>query len=237
MNSASEFERALRAQIETNFIKQMPAGFMNMRVREFCGFVAAQKLDNFSLSETPKTTTRLRSSNRQQNSVVKSSASRKLFPQSSNPNSLSNSNSNSTPSSSKYSLQPPSTPQFSHPQTPHHITIKSSVMKSTQQRTLQRRNNGAHQLLSKTPSKQSARKQQQKENFESSADPNTGIVQFQLNDGNFIDVDFSRSPKSALEQANLLGSEAIGEVKAKIETYANQFMQYLKFFKKFKPSK
>ena len=63
----------------------------------------------------------------------------------------------------------------------------------------------------------------------------TGIVQFQLQDGQVVDVDFSRSPKSALAEANLIGSEAIGEVKAKIETYANQFMQYLKFFKKFKP--
>lgn len=62
-----------------------------------------------------------------------------------------------------------------------------------------------------------------------------GIVQFQLRDGNVVDVDFSRSPRSALQSANLLGSEAIGEVKAKIETYATQFMQYLKFFKKLKP--
>ena len=64
------------------------------------------------------------------------------------------------------------------------------------------------------------------------------IVQFQLNSGKFVDVDFSLPPESALADAQLMESaDALQEVKAKIETYASHFMQYLKFFKKLQPTK
>ena len=69
-------------------------------------------------------------------------------------------------------------------------------------------------------------------------EPNDEIVQFQLQSGKVVDVDFSRSPRSALAEANLMESaDALQEVKAKIETYASHFMQYLKFFKKLQPTK
>ncbi len=64
------------------------------------------------------------------------------------------------------------------------------------------------------------------------------IVQFQLNSGKIVDVDFSKAPEAALADAQLMESaDALQEVKAKIETYASHFMQYLKFFKKLQPKK
>jgi hypothetical protein len=61
------------------------------------------------------------------------------------------------------------------------------------------------------------------------------IVQFQLNSGKIVDLDFSQSPESAL--AGMESTDALQEVKAKIEMYASHFMQYLKFFKKLEPKK
>ena len=87
----------------------------------------------------------------------------------------------------------------------------------------------------KTPSKRSSKVSRTPQVVAAPSSP--GIVQFQLDDGKIVDVDFSRSPKSAFQDANLLGSAAYGEVQTKIETYANQFVQFLKFFKKFKPGK
>ena len=142
MNSAADFERLLRAQIEDNFIKKMPAGFLAMRVSDFCGLAStgigtisrATQQQQYNDLETPKTATRRSNRRNILNgsavSTAKSTTSRKLFP-------------HSTPS--KYQVIPSSSSSTPHlPQTPHHLTIKStaSVMKTQNRRNHERKSCG-----------------------------------------------------------------------------------------------
>lgn len=206
--SAAEFEKALRSHLNTKFLNEFPPEFLKMRVGEFLQLISVQQQNRVEL-ETPRTATR-RSvrQQQQQHTGVLSSITKSV----------------------KRTLFPLRTPskKITEPATPSaqtpHLTIKPTHNTIPNTTT--------------TPSKRVKPSQTPRNQpTTSAASPSTtGIVQFQLDDGKVIDVDFSRSPKSALQEANLLGSEAIGEVKAKIETYANQFMQYLKFFKKFKPN-
>jgi hypothetical protein len=137
----------------------------------------------------------------------------------------------------KFTVETPS--KQNAPQTPHHMTIKSSIKTAGVSVSKPQANSPSRRHASQTPRNKQAQKQisqtPRAQIIQQAASPgtSTGIVQFQLQDGKFVDVDFSRSPQSALQE---VGSEAIGEVRAKIETYANQFMQYMKFFKKFKPT-
>lgn len=221
MSSSKEFETALRSHLHSKFFNQLPPEFLKMRVCDFLQLAAViDDKENCSVVETPKTATR-RSVRHTATSTLASitkTVKRSLF-------------SLTTPSkSNRIPLPPPQT------QTPH-LTIKSSAVKRQPSTASVSKPSGP---ISHTPSKRYKQLQQtpkSQTNLQpASPATSTGIIQFQLQDGQVIDVDFSRSPKSALTDANLIGSEAIGEVKAKIETYANQFMQYLKFFKKFKPN-
>ena len=244
--TAAEFESALRAQLHAQFLSHLPPSLLKMRVGDFLQLAAVAIGDQDAVNleydsfGTPRTATR-RSKRVAASSTLASvakSVKKRLF-------------AFATPSKI--------------PQTPH-LTIKSSVavgasagasvMKrqavSHMKPQLQTVQTASHSQTvshsqttshSQTPSRRARPSVPCTPHATASHAPppstpsGGGIVQFQLDDGKVIDVDFSRSPKSALQEANLLGSESIGEVKAKIENYANQFMQYLKFFKKFKPSK
>ena len=251
-----DFEDALRHQLGVNFFSQLPASILKLTVREFLDLEVVPWNCNYKITindnkngiingtslgqglETPKTATRR--SIRQQQSTPSLSTQRPLFP---------------VPSSHYNNALPPYTPTV---QSTPRLTIKSSVMKSTNRSRAQ--NYQYDEAVTASPSKRPTTIAKVKANSrikgletttprtprtttklrprQSPQSPtSTDIVQFQLTNGSLVDVDFSRSPQSALQQANLIGSEAIGEVKAKIETYANHFMQYLKFFKKFKPAK
>lgn len=227
---AADFETALRSQLHSQFFSQLPSDFLQMRVGDFlqlAGMPLASSKASFTINshqnyaETPKTATRRSTRTVTAPSTFSSitkSVKKRLF-------------AFATPSKGPAA---PSTP---------HLTIKSSAAPGASVTKPQT----ATRTVTHSPSRRSAPSQtprtsqtprfSQTPRAAQTPATTTGIVQFQLDDGKLVDVDFSRSPKSALQDANLLGSEAIGEVKAKIETYANQFMQYLKFFKKFKPSK
>lgn len=226
--AVADFETALRSQLHSQFLSQLPPAFLKMRVGEFLQLAGmpsglsdgAGRLGGSQAAETPKTgsrrSTRIVTAPSTTFSSITKSVKKRLF-------------AFATPSKGPAPRgTAPSTPAA---QTPH-LTIKSSVMKPQAFAH-------AHSPSRRPNHHQTPRASQMTPRTAAAAAPTPagGIVQFQLDDGKLVDVDFSRSPKSALQDANLLGSEAIGEVKAKIETYANQFMQYLKFFKKFKPSK
>lgn len=232
--SSKEFETALRSHLHSKFLSQLPPHFLKIRVGDFLQLAGVEDKENFNyhqmgIETTPKTATRrsLRQSANSTLATITKTVKRSLF-------SLTTSTPSKQPTLKSHQLVP-KTPSVPPPQTPH-LTIKSSTAKQPPISVVK-----PHGPISHTPSKrykqlppsQTPKTQTTQSSLTS---PATGIVQFQLQDGQVIDVDFSRSPKSALTHANLIGSEAIGEVKAKIETYANQFMQYLKFFKKFKPN-
>ena len=231
--TAADFETTLRAQLHTQFLSQLPPALLKMRVGDFIQLAAVGDKENCdaslsSVEETPKTATRrsTRSTAASTLASITKTVQKRLFP-------FATANVISTPA----------------PQTPH-LTIKSGASVAKPQLSVMRGGNTSvmrtsvhtqsttkvQNLPLKTPSRRAAVSETPRAATNPPATPSGGIVQFQLDDGKVIDVDFSRSPKSALQEANLLGSEAIGEVKAKIENYANQFMQYLKFFKKFKPT-
>lgn len=234
--SSKEFETALRAHLNSKFLSQLPPQLLKMRVGDFLQLASvvssSDSRDKENYGETPRTATRrsVRQSATSTLASITKTVKRSLF-------------SLTTPSKQQPSTRSnsllPATPSIA--QTPH-LTIKSKPPASAVPSSASVVK--AHGPISHTPSKrykQLPPQPQQTPKTQTALRPtspatSTGIVQFQLQDGQVIDVDFSRSPKSALTEANLIGSEAIGEVKAKIETYANQFMQYLKFFKKFKPN-
>ena len=205
--STSDFEAALRAQLHAQFLGQLPPSFLKLRVGEFLLLAGVDKATHFLAAETPKTATRRSTRVSAAISSITDGVKKRLF-------------AFATPSKGAPLERTP------------HLTIKSSASVAKAQ------------AVAHTPSRRTAQTPRSTVPQSSRvpaaqpvpSTPST-LVQFQLDDGKLVDVDFSRSPESALQEANLLGSESIGEVKAKIETYANQFMQYLKFFKKFKPSK
>lgn len=214
--TAGDFEVALRAHLNAKFLHQFPPEFLKMRVGEFLELAAVgseggkANFGDFGSLETPRTATRrsTRQHGQQPGSAIISSITKSV----------------------KRTLFPAAVPLKTPskvPSTPSAAPTPQLTIKTVQRTAIK----PAMSTTSTKRAKVSADKPPESPNT------STGIVQFQLNDGKVIDVDFSRSPKSALQDANLLGTEAIGEVKAKIETYANQFMQYLKFFKKFKPTK
>lgn len=211
---SEEFEIALRAHLQSKFLNQFPPEFLKMRVGEFLQLATIQRTrkrndhfyDNFVL-ETPKTATR--KSVRQQQNQISTTLS-------------------SISKSVKRNLFPLTTPskssQVPSASTPH-LTIKSVKKPQSEMKPLK---SNVKSIVKQQPFKSFNHQ------INSPSTPSsTGIVQFQLDDGKVVDLDFSRSPESTLQ---VLGNDALGEVKAKIETYTNQFMKYLKFFKKFKPS-
>ena len=210
--NSKDFEVALRAELNSKFLAHLPKEFLKMRVGDFLQLASvngnsSSSSNNLDL-ETPRTAIR-RSVRRQQNDS--STMSTLMSITKSVKRTLFPLSSSSTPSKLK--------PQIVTTQTPS-VTVKRSSSVAMDQ---------------KTPSKRSSKVSRTPQVVAAPSSP--GIVQFQLDDGKIVDVDFSRSPKSAFQDANLLGSAAYGEVQTKIETYANQFVQFLKFFKKFKPGK
>lgn len=232
--SSAEFEVALRAHLHSKFLQTLPPHFLKLRVREFLQLATLQPANSVDSlgGETPRTATRrsVRQGTISALSSITKSVKRSLF-------------SLATPSKPPKSsvASTPSNHAAVPPQTPHHMTIKSTIKTAGASVSKPHANSPSRRHASQTPRsrhKQVPAQTPRSQTIHQAASPgtSTGIVQFQLHDGQIVDVDFSRSPQSALQEANLLGSEAIGEVKAKIETYANQFMQYIKFFKKFKPT-
>jgi len=242
------FARELE-QLVLDIKASLPPDILAMRLSEFlhresihatsnnppCAFaIRRPPSDLFHVPETPKTATRrsIRHSQRNFNdmyneSVLAGTPSRSRHPRASF-------STLTTPNRTQVS---PHTPLKFPPMTPFSFEPLATHPPSTTKRArltiAKPQYHQAPQAIANPPYHPT--QQASAQSRPSAAEPE--IVQFQLNNGHVVDVDFSRSPQSALADANLLTSEAIGEVKAKIETYANQFMQYLKFFKKFKPQK
>lgn len=208
----ADYERALTQQLNEAF-NDISAEFLQMKLRDFLALSAVPRSSSASsaaaLPQTPKTASRR--TNRAASDLARASIT--ATPLAAPPNAK------STPSArNRRALMTPRAFNPLLPETP--ANYAQNIAAKRPRLTIK--------AASATPAKSKA------------VDGSGGeeeIVQFQLQSGKVVDVDFSRSPQSALAEAQLMESaDALQEVKAKIETYASHFMQYLKFFKKLQPA-
>lgn len=208
----ADYEQALTQQLNEAF-NDISAEFLQMKLRDFLALSAVPRSSSASsaaaLPQTPKTASRR--TNRAASDLARASIT--ATPLAAPPNAK------STPSArNRRALMTPRAFNPLLPETP--ANYAQNIAAKRPRLTIK--------AASATPAKSKA------------VDGSGGeeeIVQFQLQSGKVVDVDFSRSPQSALAEAQLMESaDALQEVKAKIETYASHFMQYLKFFKKLQPA-
>lgn len=227
----SDFERRLRDQLDDT-LQELPLSLRRMKLCDFLQLssvssvssVSSRPSAEFLLPATPKTATRR---------SVRSAAHAAYFDMLYNEQATPLRRQRTQPAQSAHS-----TPRSFHPQLPqtpanHATTIEEKRPRLTFKTTVI----GGRDSVGENSASQS--RQQRRSSIQdttalSSATDGQEVVQIQLKDGNVVDLNLNQSPQSALADANLFGTEAISEVKAKIEAYTSQFLQYLKFFKKLK---